>query len=118
VSTPDETRAETAVALGSMSIRSERSGDTYAVELSGELDLDGATAVEAAFLRAEESDATSVVIDLSRLEFIDSTGIRLVVMASKRCDDGRLTIVRGTKQVHRVFEITDLAGRLPFTDGS
>ena len=112
----DETRAENVGRMGSMSIRSERDGDTYRIELSGELDLDGAPAVEEEFLRSEDSDATSIVVDLSRLEFIDSTGIRLVGMSAKRCEDGRLTLVRGPKQVHRVFEITDLADRLPFAD--
>lgn len=112
----DETRAENAGRMGSLSVRGERDGDTYAIELFGELDLDGAPAVEEELVRSEESDATSIVIDLRRLEFIDSTGIRLVVMAAKRCDEGRLTILRGPKQVHRVFEITDLADRLPFAD--
>ncbi|MDQ3676906.1 MAG: STAS domain-containing protein [Actinomycetota bacterium] len=112
----DETRAENTGRLGSMTVRGEREGDTYVIELSGELDLDGAPAVEEALLRSEDSDAKSIVIDLSRLEFIDSTGIRLVVMAAQRCDYGRLTLLRGPKQVHRVFEITDLADRLPFAD--
>jgi anti-sigma B factor antagonist len=112
----DETRAEHTGRLGSMSIRSEREGDTHRIELSGELDLDGAPAVEEELMRSEDSDATSIVIDLRRLEFIDSTGIRLLVMSAKRCQDGRLSIVRGPKQVHRVFEITDLADRLPFVD--
>jgi anti-sigma B factor antagonist len=113
---PDESRAEHAIRLGSMSIRSERSGETYIVELSGELDLDGAPSVEEELRRAEDSDAKSIVIDLSRLEFIDSTGIRLIVMAAKRCEEGRLTLLRGPKQVHRVFVMTDLADRLPFAD--
>ncbi len=112
----DQTRAENAGRMGSMSIRSEHEGDTYLVELRGELDLDGAPAVEQELLRSEASDAKSIVVDLSHLEFIDSTGIRLVVMAAKRCDEGRLTLLRGPKQVHRVFEITDLADRLPFAD--
>ncbi len=112
----DETRAEHTSRMGALSIRTEREGDTYVVSLHGELDLDGAPAVEEELLRAERSDASSIVVDLSRLQFIDSTGIRLIVMASKRCEDGRLTLLRGPKQVHRVFEITDLADRLPFTD--
>jgi len=112
----DDTRARDHHRLGSLSVRNRRDGDAYVVELIGELDLDGASAVEAELLAAEATDAASIVVDLGGLEFIDSTGIRLMVMAAERNEDGRFTIVRGTKQVHRVFEITDLADRLPFVD--
>ncbi|MDX6691339.1 MAG: anti-sigma factor antagonist [Solirubrobacteraceae bacterium] len=112
----DEKRAENAGRMGSLSVRGTRDGDTYVIALLGELDLDGAPAVEEELRRSEDSDATSIVVDLRRLEFIDSTGIRLVVMAAKRCEEGRLKLLRGPRQVHRVFEITDLADRLPFAD--
>jgi anti-sigma B factor antagonist len=112
----DETRAETARRLGCLSLRSLRDGEAHVVELIGELDLDGAAAVEEELLAVEASDAASIVVDLGGLEFIDSTGIRLIVMAADRSEDGRFTILRGPKQVHRVFEITDLADRLPFVD--
>jgi anti-sigma B factor antagonist len=110
-------RAEHARKLGSLALRSERDGEIHVVELIGELDLDGAPRLEAELLRVEASDAVSIVIDLSSLEFIDSTGIRLLLMAADRCNDtGRMTLLRGPRQVHRVFEITDLVDRLPFAD--
>ena len=112
----DETRAESARRLGGLSVRSERDGDTHVVELIGEFDLGGAPVVEDELLKVEDSDAASIVVDLGRLEFIDSTGIRLIVMAAERTEDGRFTLLRGPEQVHRVFEITDLADRLPFVD--
>jgi anti-anti-sigma factor len=113
----DETRGEAARKLGSLAIRSERDGDTQLVALLGELDIDGAPAVEDELTAAAASDAARIVIDLSRLEFIDSTGLRMIVMACERdADAGRISIRRGPKQVHRVFEITDLADRLPFED--
>jgi len=112
----DDTRAEEHRRLGSLSVRSRRDGDAHVVELIGELDLDGASAVEAELLAAEATDAPSIVVDLGGLEFIDSTGIRMIVMAAERSEDGRFTLLRGTKQVHRVFEITDLADRLPFVE--
>ena len=118
MSTDDNARAESARTIGSLALRSERDGETHVVALLGELDIAGAPALEEELLRVEESDAERIVIDLSSLEFIDSTGIRLVVMAADRCSaDSRLTLLRGPKQVHRVFEITDLASRLPFADG-
>src|ERR1700710_829059 len=97
--------------------RSPGEGETHVVELLGELDIAGAPILEKELLAVEATDAEAIVIDLSSLEFIDSTGIRMLLMASDRCSDGRrLTILRGPKQVHRVFEITDLVNRLPFAD--
>ncbi len=110
-------RAARARRLGSLALHSERDGETHVIELVGELDLDGAPRLEAELRRAEASDASSIIVDLSALEFIDSTGIRLLLMAADRCNDsGRFTLLRGPRQVHRVFEITDLVDRLPFAD--
>jgi anti-anti-sigma factor len=55
---------------------------------------------------------------MSGLDFMDSTGLRLVVLASQRADrDGRrLTLVKGPEDVHRVFEITRMIDRLDFVD--
>ncbi len=102
--------------LGCLAVRSEREAEAHIIELIGELDLDGAPQLEGALRDAEAGDATSIVVDLGGLEFIDSTGLRLLVMAAERSKDGRFSLLRGPKQVHRVFEITDLVDRLPFAD--
>jgi len=112
----DGDRAARTSKLGRLALRSEREGDAQVIELSGELDLDGAPRLEEELRRVEASDVHSIVVDLGELEFIDSTGIRLLVMASERCPDGRFSLLRGPRPVHRVFEITDLADRLPFAD--
>ena len=112
----DGDRAVRTSKLGSLALRSEREGDAQVIELIGELDLDGAPRLEEELRRVEASDVHAIVVDLGQLEFIDSTGIRLLVMASERCQDGRFSLLRGPRQVHRVFEITDLADRLPFVD--
>ena len=109
-------RAEHARKLGSLALRSERDGEIHVVELIGELDLDGAPRLEEELARVEASGVESIVVDLGQLDFIDSTGIRLIVMACERWPPGRLSLLRGPKQVHRVFELTDLADRLPFAD--
>ena len=109
-------RATRTSKLGSLAVRGDREGGAQIIELIGELDLDGAPRLEEALREAEASDATSIVVDLGGLEFIDSTGLRLLVMAAERSKDGRFSLLRGPKQVHRVFEITDLVDRLPFAD--
>jgi anti-sigma B factor antagonist len=112
----DGDRAARTSKLGSLSLRSARAGEAHVIELIGELDLDGAPRLEEELRRVESSDVEAIVVDLGALDFIDSTGIRLLVMASERCQDGRFSLLRGPRQVHRVFEITDLADRLPFAD--
>jgi anti-anti-sigma factor len=101
--------------LGTLRVRTVRHGDTHVIELTGELDIAGIPAVERELERAE--DARSVVLDLRRLEFIDSGGVRVVVVAHCR-RPGRLTIIKGPACVQRVFDICGLVERLPFVDES
>ncbi|MGI8729199.1 MAG: STAS domain-containing protein [Solirubrobacteraceae bacterium] len=118
MSTEKETRAEDVRTQGSLILQSHRDGDAHVVRLLGELDIAGAPNLEEELLRVEASDAPEIVVDLGELEFIDSTGIRLLLMSADRCaDDERMTILRGPEQIHRVFEMTDLVSRLPFADG-
>ena len=53
------------------------------------------------------------------LEFMDSSGLRLVVVADMRAREAgrRFSLVRGDETVHRVFEITRMSDRLDFVDG-
>jgi anti-sigma B factor antagonist len=98
-------------------VRSERIGDTHTVAPSGELDLATAPELEAELLRIEATDAARVVLDLSGLRFIDTTGIRLVLSADarSRADSNRLELLRPADSVFRVFVICGCADRLPFT---
>jgi anti-sigma B factor antagonist len=85
------------------------------VTLSGELDL--AAAPQLADALAEVPDRTAVVIlDLSELTFMDSTGLHLIVSARARLADAgcRLVLVPGSHQVQRIFEITGTKHHLEF----
>jgi stage II sporulation protein AA (anti-sigma F factor antagonist) len=77
-----------------------------------------AGSVQAELEGVESSDATSIVIDLSELTFMDSTGVRLLVTAHarSRADSDRLTLVRGRAAVQRVLELTGVDALLPFGD--
>jgi anti-sigma B factor antagonist len=94
-------------------------GDRAAViELTGELDLAGAAALEQELGRLEGEAADAVVIDLRGVRFMDSSGLRLIAVSSERAQDlgRRLVLVPGPEQVMRVFEITRMRERLEFVD--
>jgi anti-anti-sigma factor len=86
--------------------------------LTGDLDLATAGEAESAILAAEEGQPPLVILDLRQLEFMDSTGLRVVISAAARAQDEerRLVLVKGPDVVQRVFEITRLAERLEIVD--
>jgi anti-anti-sigma factor len=98
---------------------SEERGAVAFVTLSGELDLLSIGDLEPELERlAGEPGIDVVALDLRELDFLDSSGLRLVVMAERRLREvGRgLVLVRGTQPVQRVFEITRMTERLEFVD--
>ena len=117
-SLPDQTRAERVTELGQLTLRATREGDLYTIAITGEMDLSNAAGVERELLQAEATDAGTILIDLAGLEFMDSTGIRLLVAADarSRADSGRLRLTRPPAQVFRVLCIAGVDGLLPFDD--
>lgn len=115
---PSQSRAEYITELGQLTLRAHRRGDVYTIALTGELDLSNAAEVEREVLHAETTDARTILIDLSGLQFMDSTGIRLLVAADarSRADSGRLRLTRPPEQVFRVLCIAGIDGLLPFDD--
>jgi anti-anti-sigma factor len=87
------------------------------LSVRGELDLSTAPDLEGPLEEALENDEGSVLIDLSACEFIDSTGIALIVRAWQRLHSGEngraLVICSGNDQVRRVLEITGLELSIP-----
>jgi anti-sigma B factor antagonist len=88
------------------------------IALRGELDLSTAPKVEEELQRVETRSPPIVALDLTRLSFLDSTGLRLVIRADARArEEGRrLAIIRGPDEVQRVFSITQLDERLEIVD--
>jgi anti-anti-sigma factor len=92
-------------------------GGDAVVVLQGELDLAGSAALEAEVERLAALEGVErVVLDLSGLEFIDSSGLRAVALADRRMQaaERALALVRGPEVVQRVFDITRLSDRLHF----
>lgn len=112
-------RAEQIVELGQFSMRSRREGDTHTVSISGEMDVANAGDVEQELMRVEATDARAIVLDLGDLQFLDSTGINMLLTtdARSRAGSNRLVLLRPPAAVQRVLQLAGIADRLPFADG-
>jgi anti-sigma B factor antagonist len=92
----------------------QRSSGTAVVQVAGELDLESAQTL-ADVLRGLEPPCHRIILDLSRLTFIDSTGLRLAVAEHRRAElDGFDFVVAGaTEPILRVLRVTGLDVVLP-----
>ncbi len=117
-SIPEQSQAERLIELGQLTVRSARRGDVHTIALSGELDLSNAADVERELQQAEATDARTILVDLSELRFMDSTGIRLLIAADarSRADSCRLSLTRPPAAVARVLCIAGVDELLPFRD--
>ncbi len=92
-----------------------RAGDAVVVMPKGEIDLATVEAVQAEVERATTEPHEAIVLDLRQVSFLDSTAIRLVVQLAR--DLGRaFSVVRGSGEVARVFDLVGLDGRVRMLD--
>lgn len=102
---------------GTLVVRSSRNGGGHVVALAGELDLANADTAESALESSLEDPAVRVVVDMRELEFIDSTGIALLVAALGGEEGKRIAFIPSSAPaVTRVLELTGLAHRLPLAE--
>jgi anti-sigma B factor antagonist len=69
---------------GMFEVESVQVGDDLCVLVSGELDLASADKLEEAIRVGEKSKAGAIVVDLTNLRFMDSTGISVLMKAHTR----------------------------------
>jgi anti-sigma B factor antagonist len=93
-------------------------GNAAVIVVRGELDLASSPALEEQLEQLRGSETKLLVLDLRELEFMDSTGLSIIVNAHQRlAEDGReLTLVRGPQQVQRLLDLTGVAERLRLVD--
>ncbi|HEV7399140.1 MAG TPA: STAS domain-containing protein [Solirubrobacterales bacterium] len=106
------------IADGTLVVRTAKEGDTHTISLCGELDLANAGTAETALQASLAENAPQIVIDMRELEFIDSTGIALLVAAlGNNGSDERVRFIPSTAPaVTRVLELTGLSERLPLAE--
>jgi anti-sigma B factor antagonist len=95
-----------------------RAGGVMALTLAGELDLAAAPEIEAAVRRAQAL-APRVVVDLERVEFLDSTGLHVLLAAAERARESgaQLVISQPSECVRRLLELTNTLDHVTIDDG-
>jgi anti-sigma B factor antagonist len=94
-------------------------GGTTKATVAGDFDMQATFSVEPALEGALDRPGLSALeVDLSRLRFIDSTGIGVLlrVEAEARERGVALTIRPAPPEVQRIFDVTGVADALPFRD--
>lgn len=83
-------------------------GDAVRVALRGELDLEHAYTFDEEMRRVEGARPSCLVLDLRGLSFLDSSGLARLLAANGRArrEKRKLVLVRGTKAVQRLLQIT------------
>jgi anti-sigma B factor antagonist len=96
---------------GGFAVEKSRNGSTVRLYLRGELDMATRARVESALIRAEESGASVIELDLGGLTFMDSSGVHVAVDARRRSREKghSLVLLGGSESVRRVFELTGTA---------
>ncbi|WP_197024284.1 STAS domain-containing protein [Nocardiopsis sp. CNT312] len=89
---------------------SSRSRDVAVVTVSGEIDLYTAPRLRSGLIEALDDGVRRLVVDMSRTEFCDSTGISVLLSAMKRSrgKGGDVELVAPKAAVRKVLEVTGL----------
>lgn len=95
-----------------MTIEKNRQGAELTVSLEGRLDTLSAPEFEAV-VRKELEGVESFILDLKKLQYTSSAGLRVILLAQKAMNkQGRMILKNVAEGVMEVFEMTGLADLL------
>ncbi len=102
--------------LVEVQIEERRGADVVVARLTGELDISGAESTGQRIAEAVPSSARGVVVDMSELEFIDSSGISMLFALARRVGSRRQelrVVAPAGKPVARVLDIVEFEKAAP-----
>ncbi len=101
-----------------LKIRLEPDPQGVCITLAGEVDLATVPELDRLLDDLADSEHGRLLIDLTSVEFMDSTGLVSIIRALRAADTNghRLTVRGSSPQVQRLFELTGLVDRLTFED--
>ena len=90
-----------------MEISEEKGGPVLTLRLAGKLDATTSKAFEDRISAVLDAGERQLVVDLSRLDYVSSSGLRVFLLAAKRLNsaNGRIVWCSLTDPVREVFDI-------------
>ena len=94
----------------SIDIKTEHDGSALILRLKGSLDLATSPTVRAALLDAASEGKHQIIVDLTHVEFIDSTGLGALIGGHRRAleNGGSVSLVILEGPIERLLNITGL----------
>lgn len=98
-----------------LNVTVRREGNACVVGVDGEVDIYTAPQLDEKLVEVLEDGEQNLIIDLSHVAFLDSTGLGVLVKALKRCREagGSLSVVAKEDRITKVFRITGLDAAMP-----
>ncbi|MEZ5118007.1 MAG: STAS domain-containing protein [Candidatus Nanopelagicales bacterium] len=98
-----------------LTVQTRAEGDRTVVEVGGEVDVYTAPALDERLGALIDEGQTRLVLDLTGVDFLDSTGLGVIVKALKRTRErgGGLALVVTEERIRKVFRITGLDAVVP-----
>ena len=90
----------------------DRGSDTATLRVSGEIDLTSAPKLEEEIQSLIEQSVSTLTLDLSSVAFMDSTGLRVLLKATKLLESsgGKVVLRQPSEPVRRLLEVSGLEG--------
>jgi anti-sigma B factor antagonist len=94
-----------------LKVEARRTDGAVVLEVGGEVDVQTAPALRDALEALDEAAESVVVVDMTEVEFLDSTGLGVLVSALQRARtrDARLGLVIAQERVLKLFNVTGLS---------
>lgn len=100
---------------GELTIDVLQRADRVILKLGGDLDLNNSALLQRAIADAGVSPGGTLVLDIEKLDFLDSSGLRVLLGAAEDAhrQGRRFAVTQGSQQVQRLLDITGAGARLP-----
>lgn len=101
-----------------LSLATRAEGEHVVVEVVGEIDVYTAPKLREMFIDLVAQGSYHLVIDMEQVEFLDSTGLGVLVGGLKRvrAHDGTLRLVCAQERILKIFRVTGLTKVFPIHD--